>query len=70
MTGSQGPWKPGRGKSIEEAAQNAWANAKKGTPEPGLTAGKAPAGTYKLDIFVETENPIRGYIVVISPTGP
>jgi len=70
MNGSQGPWKPGKGKSIEEAAANAWANAKKGTPEAGLTAGKAPAGTYKLEIYVETENPIRGYIVTISPTGP
>jgi hypothetical protein len=66
----QGPWKPGKGKSIEEAAENAWANAKDGTAEAGFRAGKAPAGTYKLDIYAEAENPIHGYIVVISPTGP
>lgn len=70
MNGSHGPWKPGRGNTIEEAAEQAWEHAKHGTPEAGLTAGKAPAGTYKLDIYAETENPIHGYIVVINPTGP
>ena len=70
MNGSHGPWKPGKGKSIEEAASNAWENAKKGSPEAGFAAAKAPGGTYKLEIFVETENPIRGYIVVLNPTGP
>ncbi len=67
---AQGPWKPGRGKTIELAAANAWANAKKGAPAPGLAAEKAPAGTYKLEIYAETENPIHGYIVTLSPTGP
>jgi hypothetical protein len=70
MTGAQGPWKPGRGDTIEEAAEQAWENAKKGAPAPGLAAKSAPAGTYKVEIFVETENPIRSYIVTLDPTGP
>jgi hypothetical protein len=70
MNGSQGPWKPGKGDTIEKAAQQAWAHAKDGIAEAGLTAGKAPAGTYKLEIYAETENPIHGYVVVLSPTGP
>jgi hypothetical protein len=70
MNQAKGPWKPGKGKTLEEAAENAWANAKKGTAEAGFAAAKAPAGTYKLEIWVETENPIRGYVVGLIPTGP
>jgi len=67
---TQGPWKPGRGDSIEQAAEEAWKNAQGGHPRHGFAAEKAPPGTYKLEIWVETENPIRGYIVGLIPTGP
>jgi hypothetical protein len=70
MPNGQGPWEPGKGDTIEKAAEQAWKNAQKGTPAPGFAAKAAPAGTYKLEIYAETENPIRGYIVTISPTGP
>jgi hypothetical protein len=53
-------WEPGRGGSVEVAAERAWENAKK--------AGAGP-GTYELKILVEAENPITTYIVIISPTG-
>ena len=66
----RGPWAPGRGKSIEEATKKAWDNAKKGQGAPGFAAERAPAGTYKLEIWIETTNPIRSYIVNILPTGP
>lgn len=67
---AQGPWQPGRGKTVEEAAENAWANAKKGQAAPGLAAEKAPSGTYKAEIWIETSNPIHSYIVTLTPTGP
>jgi hypothetical protein len=50
----------GKGGSVEVAAERAWENAKE--------SGGGP-GTYELRIFVEAENPIRGYIVIIDPTG-
>jgi hypothetical protein len=67
---SHGPWAPGRGKTVEEAAEHAWENAKSGKPAPGLAAEHAQAGTYKLEIWIETTNPIHSYIVTINPTGP
>jgi hypothetical protein len=67
---SRGPWKPGKGKTLEAAAKQAWENAQKGTAAPGFAAEKAPPGIYKLEIWVETENPIRGYIVGLNPIGP
>jgi hypothetical protein len=66
----RGPWKPGRGKTLEAAAEQAWENAKKGAAEQGFTAASAPPGTYKLEIWVETKNPIHSYIVGLIPTGP
>lgn len=66
----KGPWKPGRGDTLEKAAERAWENAKKGAAEQGYAATKAPPGTYKLEIWVETENPIHSYIVGLIPTGP
>jgi hypothetical protein len=53
-------WEPGKGGSVEVAAERAWENAK--------MAG-AEAGIYELSIFIETENPIRTYIAVINPSG-
>lgn len=48
----------GRGSNLGAAFEHAWNNAK----EEG-----APPGEYKVEISIETENPIRGYIVVITP---
>jgi hypothetical protein len=67
---SQSPWAPGKGETIELATEDAWENAKNGKPAPGLAAEHAPPGIYKLEIWVETENPIHAYIVTINPTGP
>ena len=53
-------WEPGKGGSVEVAAERAWENAKE--------EGAGP-GTYELRILVEAENPIRTYIVIINPTG-
>lgn len=50
----------GTGGNLGSAFENAWNAAK----EQG-----APPGTYKVEISIEAENPIRGYIVVISPDG-
>ena len=50
----------GKGGNLGAAFENAWNSAK----ESG-----ASAGTYKVEIKIETENPIRGYIVVITPDG-
>jgi hypothetical protein len=50
----------GKGGSVEVAAERAWENAKAAGGEPG---------TYEVRLFVETENPIRTYIVVIDSTG-
>lgn len=47
----------GEGANLEAAFNQAWHNAKH--------AG-APAGTYQVSIAIETENPIRGYIVTIT----
>jgi hypothetical protein len=50
----------GRGGNLGAAFENAWNTAK----ENG-----APPGVYKVEIAIEAENPIRGYIVIISPDG-
>ena len=50
----------GRGGNLGAAFENAWKSAK----ESG-----APPGRYTVEIAIEAENPIRGYIVVISPDG-
>jgi hypothetical protein len=52
-------WK-GKGGSVEVAAERAWENAKEG--------GAAP-GTYEIRIFIEAENPIRTYVVIIDGSG-
>ena len=67
---ARGPWQPGKGKTIEEATKQAWENAKKGQARPGFAAEKAPSGTYKLEVWIETTNPIRTYVVGLIPTGP
>jgi hypothetical protein len=60
--GVGGPWKgksEGPGSNLQKALEDAWDQAK---------GGNAPAGKYVVDsIQIETENPIRSYIVVISP---
>jgi hypothetical protein len=48
----------GEGGNLGAAIEHAWDNAKK---------DGAPSGTYKLEISIQAENPIRGYIVVITP---
>jgi hypothetical protein len=49
----------GRGQHLHDALDDAWQNAKKDGAEPG---------TYVVQgITIETENPIRGYVVVIGP---
>jgi hypothetical protein len=53
-------WEPGKGGSVEVAAERAWQNAKAAGAEPGI---------YELTLFIETENPIRTYIGVISQGG-
>ena len=58
---TRGLWEPGRGDSVEEAAERAWENAKR-------FEAKADT-TYKLEIFVEVENPIRAYVVTLDPVG-
>ena len=58
--GSERSWEPGKGGSVEVAAERAWQNAKE--------AG-AEAGIYELTLFIETENPIRTYIATINPAG-
>jgi hypothetical protein len=57
--GMHGPWS-GRGANLEAAFEDAWHNAK--------NAGASP-GTYKVEISIETTNPIHTYIVIISPSG-
>jgi hypothetical protein len=56
----ESPWEPGKGGSVEVAAERAWENAK---------GRGAERGTYKLHIYAEAENPITTYIVIIQPTG-
>jgi hypothetical protein len=58
--GSERSWEPGKGGSVEVAAERAWENARE--------AG-AEAGIYELTLFIEAENPIRTYIAVISSGG-
>jgi hypothetical protein len=49
----------GRGQHLHDALDDAWNNAKKGGAEPG---------TYVVQyVAIETENPIRTYIVIIGP---
>lgn len=51
----------GKGEHLHDALEDAWQRAKK---------DQAPPGTYVVQgIAIETENPIRGYIVVIGPGG-
>jgi len=58
--GSERSWEPGKGGSVEVAAERAWQNAKE--------AG-AEAGIYELTLFIEAENPIRTYLATINPAG-
>ena len=58
--GSERSWEPGKGGSVEVAAERAWENAKE--------AG-AEAGIYELTLFIEAENPIRTYLATIDPAG-
>lgn len=50
----------GKGGNLGSAFEHAWENAR----EQG-----APAGQYKVEIAIEAENPIRGYIVKLTPDG-
>ena len=50
----------GRGGNLGAAFENAWNSAK----ENG-----APPGRYTVEIAIETENPIRSYVVIIAPSG-
>jgi hypothetical protein len=65
-----GPWQPGKGKTLEQATEQAWENAKKGHAARGFVAAEAPGGTYKLEIWIEATNPIHSYIVGLVPIGP
>ena len=56
----EGRPKPGKGDTVEEAADHAWENAR---------AHGAKPGRYEVKIEIEAENPIRSYIVTIVPTG-
>jgi hypothetical protein len=51
----------GRGERLHNALENAWERAQEDGAEPGTYVVQA--------IAIETENPIRGYIVVIGPGG-
>jgi hypothetical protein len=52
------PGEPDTPANLQEAFENAWTAAK--------NAGQ-PAGTYVLkEIIIDTENPIRGYTVIID----
>lgn len=50
----------GKGGNLGSAFEHAWDKAK----EDG-----APPGRYKVELMIEAENPIRGYIVIITPDG-
>lgn len=54
------PCYKGKGGNLGAAFENAWNTAK----ENG-----APPGVYTVEIAIEAENPIRSYIVIISPGG-
>jgi hypothetical protein len=58
--GSERSWEPGKGGSVEVAAERAWQNAKEAGAEPGI---------YELTLFIEAENPIRTYLATIDPAG-
>jgi len=58
--GSERSWEPGKGGSVEVAAERAWDNAKEAGAEPGI---------YELTLFIEAENPIRTYLATIDPVG-
>jgi hypothetical protein len=58
--GSERSYEPGKGGSVEVAAERALENAKEEGAEPGI---------YELTLFIEAENPIRTYIAVISQGG-
>ena len=69
MSGCARTVEAGQRQDHRRSGRDGLGKREEGSPGPGLTAGKAPAGTYTVEIYVETENPIRGYIVTISPTG-
>jgi len=46
---------------LKDAVQEAWDEA---------SAAGAGAGTFKLEIYIEADNPIRSYIVTITPGSP
>jgi hypothetical protein len=50
----------GTGSNLGAAFENAWNSAKENGAAPGV---------YTVQIAIEAENPIRGYIVIITPTG-
>jgi hypothetical protein len=58
--GYERSFEPGKGGSVEVAAERAWENAKEAGAEPGI---------YELTLFIEAENPIRTYVAVISQGG-
>ena len=51
--------------SLDAALASAWANAQEDAKAKNERAG----GEYKVDIFIEADNPIHTYSVVISPVG-
>ena len=51
----------GSGEHLHDALDDAWQKAKKDQEPPGTFVVQS--------IRIETENPIRGYIVVIGPGG-
>jgi hypothetical protein len=61
MANSKGKTFTGSGGTLQKATAHAWENARASGAEPGR---------YLIDkIEIETENPIRSYIVTIKPTG-
>jgi hypothetical protein len=58
--GAGGPWK-GKAPSLEAAFEEAWATAKEQGAGPGRFVVES--------IEIETENPIRTYVVIIGPGG-
>lgn len=50
----------GKGGNLGSAFEHAWDKAK----EDGASPGR-----YKVELMIEAENPIRGYIVIITPDG-
>jgi hypothetical protein len=58
---AQGPPWRGEATNLEAAFEEAWRNAKNGGADPG---------TYKVEIYVKTTNPIHSYIVILTPGSP